>query len=193
MFDPGDAAIAACAISSPPRTAQDGTGTMRRDRGLAAMSKPLDIHGISEWGRKTAFKPQIKGDDIKRHTLRFVGKELILDNEKKVTRFGLEGRGTDVMGVIGERLKREQPAHETELPFMATFSLCKGHLDPAGSQLRDGLADSPFGTSQIAELEQKIKQLKMDLVEQSDGAVCREFADKFGFDTNDVDAVCVEG
>ncbi|KAF9245408.1 hypothetical protein BU15DRAFT_71158 [Melanogaster broomeanus] len=114
MFDPGDAAIAAGAISSLPRTPQDGTGTTGMDRGFAAISKQLDIHGICQWGRTTTFKPEIKGENIKSHTLRFVAQVLILDSEKKVTPLRLEGRGTYVMGVICDRLKREKSAHETE-------------------------------------------------------------------------------
>ncbi|KAF9245415.1 hypothetical protein BU15DRAFT_71167 [Melanogaster broomeanus] len=69
---------------------------------------------LEDWGRNTEFKPTLKGDDIKYHTVKVDGKELTLDNEERVTPFCLGGHGTDVMDVICEKLKREKPADEME-------------------------------------------------------------------------------
>ncbi|KAF9245422.1 hypothetical protein BU15DRAFT_71174 [Melanogaster broomeanus] len=62
-------------------------------------------------------------------------------------------------------------------------------LDTFETQLSDRMADSTLGTSQIAELEQKIKQLKIDVVEQSDDAAFKDFTETIGFGSNDIDAV----
>ncbi|KAF9236375.1 hypothetical protein BU15DRAFT_77086 [Melanogaster broomeanus] len=56
-------------------------------------------------------------------------------------------------------------------------------------RLSDAQADLTVDTCQIAELEQKIEQVKLAVVEQSDDAVFREFAKQIGFHTNDIDAI----
>ncbi|KAF9245420.1 hypothetical protein BU15DRAFT_71172 [Melanogaster broomeanus] len=69
---------------------------------------------LEEWGRNTAFKPSLKGNDNESHTVEVDGKELTLDNEGRATRFGLGGRGTAIMDVVCEKLKREKPAQAIE-------------------------------------------------------------------------------
>ncbi|KAF9236277.1 hypothetical protein BU15DRAFT_77121 [Melanogaster broomeanus] len=81
---------------------------------LLVLLYALQRFQLEDWGRNTEFKPTLKGDDIKSHTVKVDGKELTLDNEERVTPFCLGGRGTDVMDVICEKLKREKPADETE-------------------------------------------------------------------------------
>jgi hypothetical protein len=69
---------------------------------------------LEDWGRNTAFEPQLKGDDIKSHIVKVDGRKVTLDNMDRVTRFGLAGRGTDVMDATCETLKQEMPAEDTE-------------------------------------------------------------------------------
>ncbi|KAF9245423.1 hypothetical protein BU15DRAFT_71175 [Melanogaster broomeanus] len=74
---------------------------------------------LEDWGRNTAFKPRLMGDNVKFHTVEVDGKELTLVDEERVTRFGLAGRGTDVTGITCEKLKWEKLAHETESGMVA--------------------------------------------------------------------------
>ncbi|KAF8838060.1 hypothetical protein BDN67DRAFT_1004556 [Paxillus ammoniavirescens] len=71
-----------------------------------------------DWGRNTAFTPKLQGNDVTSYTVDVHGNELTLDNTR-ATRFGLAGRGTDVMDATREKLKLEKAAEETEGEMVA--------------------------------------------------------------------------
>ncbi|KAF8838071.1 hypothetical protein BDN67DRAFT_955720 [Paxillus ammoniavirescens] len=73
----------------------------------------LQRFNLEDWGRNTAFTPILDQNDVTSYTVKANGHVLTLDNNR-ATRFGLAGRGTDVMDATCETLKREKAAEETE-------------------------------------------------------------------------------
>ncbi|KAI5994252.1 hypothetical protein F5J12DRAFT_416803 [Pisolithus orientalis] len=67
----------------------------------------LQRFNLEDWGRNTAFQPNLKGDRIESHTINVDGYTLTLDNSKRKTRLGLGGRGTHVMDVTCNTLMQE--------------------------------------------------------------------------------------
>lgn len=64
-----------------------------------------------DWGRNPAFTPNLQENNVASYTVEVGGKEVTLDN-KRTTRFGLAGRGTDVMDATCATLEEEKTTTE---------------------------------------------------------------------------------
>ncbi|KAI5994257.1 hypothetical protein F5J12DRAFT_416820 [Pisolithus orientalis] len=73
----------------------------------------LQRFNLEDWGRNTAFQPNLEGDHIKSHTTEVERKILTLHNWKRRARIGLGGRGTGVMDVTCDSPKLEKPTETT--------------------------------------------------------------------------------